>query len=368
MSLRSALFLFLGLGLLGQAPPDPTALGALDFLDLDPGPRYLEAVDAFNRKEFKRSAALLLLVLQRRSSDPQALLLLGMCYAQMKDAPRAARCVQAALDLGLPTPQWVEHHAAFAPVREAGAFQGARQAARAWTQARGEALFLEVPSILACRVHLPEGYDPKVPVPLLVGLHGRGSNAELMASIWTLFPKPPFIYVALEAPFVSTPTPNTPTLQRHWDIPGATRSLYQRVDPVLHRGILEAIHQLQARFSIQGVYLLGHSQGASMAYLVGLQEPERIQGILAFGGVLPTDFLPEGALGKGRVPVFIAHGRRDPVVALAEGERARKILEDSGHPVTWVPFEGGHEMGAEALKRAVAWVRGISPAPPSRSP
>jgi phospholipase/carboxylesterase len=49
------------------------------------------------------------------------------------------------------------------------------------------------------------------------------------------------------------------------------------------------------------------------------------------------------------LPIFIAHGRTDPVFAFAGSERMQRELAAAGHRVTWLPFDGGHEIPAEVV-------------------
>ena len=49
------------------------------------------------------------------------------------------------------------------------------------------------------------------------------------------------------------------------------------------------------------------------------------------------------------LPVFIAHGRQDQALPFAVAARLERRLREAGLVVTWVPFDGGHEMPAEVV-------------------
>ena len=49
------------------------------------------------------------------------------------------------------------------------------------------------------------------------------------------------------------------------------------------------------------------------------------------------------------LPVFIAHGRSDPVLSYAIAERFQGALRAAGLDVTWHPFDGAHEIPAEVV-------------------
>jgi phospholipase/carboxylesterase len=53
--------------------------------------------------------------------------------------------------------------------------------------------------------------------------------------------------------------------------------------------------------------------------------------------------------------VFQAHGRQDPVVPFAAGDRARVLLERHGFQVTWRPFSGGHTIPPETVRELGAF-------------
>jgi len=46
---------------------------------------------------------------------------------------------------------------------------------------------------------------------------------------------------------------------------------------------------------------------------------------------------------------FLSHGRHDPVLPFEGGSKARDLLEQHGFPVTWRPFNGGHEIPPPVL-------------------
>jgi phospholipase/carboxylesterase len=43
-------------------------------------------------------------------------------------------------------------------------------------------------------------------------------------------------------------------------------------------------------------------------------------------------------------PVFISHGNNDSDLAFSAGERLRDFVLEGPARLTWVPFEGGHEI------------------------
>ncbi|HEX5983011.1 MAG TPA: alpha/beta fold hydrolase [Solirubrobacterales bacterium] len=102
----------------------------------------------------------------------------------------------------------------------------------------------------------------------------------------------------------------------------------------------------------------GFSMGAVMSYAMGLGgDRPHVAGILALSGFVPTveGWEPHLADRKG-TPVFVSHGRRDPIIGIEFAERARELLEEGGLDVTYRESELGHQIDPAHLRDAVAWL------------
>jgi len=105
------------------------------------------------------------------------------------------------------------------------------------------------------------------------------------------------------------------------------------------------------------VWLVGFSQGASMATACALARPEMLRGVVAHSGRLtrravPT--LPAPALSG--FPVLWQHGRADPVVPVAFGHEARDVLGGLGMRVDYREYPIGHEISEESLRDLCGWL------------
>ena len=56
---------------------------------------------------------------------------------------------------------------------------------------------------------------------------------------------------------------------------------------------------------------------------------------------------------------LVSHGRDDPDLAFAAGERLQRFLRDAGAKVIWVPFNGGHEVPFQVWRRFRELVRDL---------
>jgi phospholipase/carboxylesterase len=98
------------------------------------------------------------------------------------------------------------------------------------------------------------------------------------------------------------------------------------------------------------VVLGGFSQGAIVSAEIAFRSDEPLRALIILSG----SFVDEAAWTRGvparrGLPVFIAHGRRDDVLRFDAAERLAATMVQSGLRVTWVPFDGGHEIPASVV-------------------
>lgn len=105
----------------------------------------------------------------------------------------------------------------------------------------------------------------------------------------------------------------------------------------------------------------GFSMGSVMSYSLGLAgDRPKPAGILAFSGFVPTvDGWQPDLASRNDLPVFIAHGRRDPIMEIDFARRARELLEAGGLPVEYHESDAGHEIDPGHLRAATDWLARI---------
>lgn len=104
------------------------------------------------------------------------------------------------------------------------------------------------------------------------------------------------------------------------------------------------------RYAPATVALVGFSQGAMLSIDVALAGAPGVDRVVAMSGVLLVDSVPGLAAPHPAKPRFLlSHGRYDAVVPFTSGSHAKDLLEKYGFPVTWRPFEGGHEIPEPVL-------------------
>lgn len=121
--------------------------------------------------------------------------------------------------------------------------------------------------------------------------------------------------------------------------------------------IQQLIAQISTDFSLSTgrIVLAGFSQGGVMALLAGLSSEERYAGVLALSTYLPAAALPDPLRCQ---PVMQCHGTADPVIPLAVGEEAAKLLAGTcaaQHQFKDYPM--AHQLCAEEVADIRTWLR-----------
>ncbi|HTV02280.1 MAG TPA: alpha/beta fold hydrolase [Luteitalea sp.] len=98
------------------------------------------------------------------------------------------------------------------------------------------------------------------------------------------------------------------------------------------------------------VVLGGFSQGAMVSAEIAFRSDERLQALVLLSPTIVDEpSWRDGIAARTGLPVFIAHGRTDRILPFGASSRLARTLADAGLKVTWVPFDGGHEIPAEVV-------------------
>ena len=216
------------------------------------------------------------------------------------------------------------------------------------------------------------------PVASLIVLHGLGADGNDFVPIareLDLSAVGPVRFVFPHAP-IRPVTLNGGMKMRAWyDI--YTPDLVRREDEAGLRASIADVQALLDREAALGIppertVLMGFSQGCAMALLAGLRAPQRLAGIAGLSGYLPLAATTEAERSAANrdVPVFMAHGRFDPVVVPARGTAARDALQALGYAVEWQEYPMEHSVCMEEIEDLNAWllkVLTVSSVPPHRN-
>lgn len=155
-------------------------------------------------------------------------------------------------------------------------------------------------------LHVPPGYDPKKPTPVVLALHGAAMNGSMM--VWfTNLNK-----TADAKGFIAVyPSGTGPGPLRTWNAGGLISRLKgKKTDDVAFIGhLLDELESI-ANVDRNRIYACGMSNGGMMSYRLASEMSDRIAAIAAVSGTMAMD-LPEPPRA---VPVLHFHGTSDGIV------------------------------------------------------
>lgn len=117
--------------------------------------------------------------------------------------------------------------------------------------------------------------------------------------------------------------------------------------------------QRQRGIGARQIILAGFSQGGAIALHTGLRHPEPLGGILVLSSylLLGSDFEGERHSASQATPIFMAHGRDDPIVPLSLAEESHHVLQQAGYNVAWQTYPMQHQICLEEIADIAAWFR-----------
>jgi predicted esterase len=185
-------------------------------------------------------------------------------------------------------------------------------------------------------LHVPPAAAQGAAAPLVVLFHGAGSTAAAALGL--------LAGLAGEAgPILLAPQ----SAGTSWDlVRGGFGPDVERVD-----GLLAHVFAT-CPVDPRRVALGGFSDGASYALSLGVGNGDLVTHLVAFS---PGFLAP--AARRGRPRVLVTHGTRDPVLPIDRcSRRLVPELRAAGYDVAYEEFDGGHVVGPDLARRAVAWL------------
>jgi phospholipase/carboxylesterase len=210
----------------------------------------------------------------------------------------------------------------------------------------------------------------KNPQHSIIWLHGLGADGhdfvpmvdelKLPVAVRYIFPHAPMRAVTINGGFV---------MRAWYDITSPPPSTIIRAgsdaqqDSAGIRSSQAAIEALIAREVEHGIapgniILAGFSQGGAIVLHTALRQRTALRGVMVLSAYLP---LVESAAKEIRAntkstPVFMAHGRNDPVIPYTLGEASKEVLQEFGYTVEWHEYAMQHTVSDAELRDIEAWL------------
>jgi len=198
--------------------------------------------------------------------------------------------------------------------------------------------------------------EPSVPARAsVIWLHGLGADGHDFAPIAPqLRIATPVRYVFPHAPQRPVTINNGYVMRAWYDITGFDSN--RKEDEAGMQASAVQVNALIARERERGIaagriLLAGFSQGGAVALHTGLRYHERLAGILALSTYLPlaASVGAEAQPANRAIPIFMAHGSEDTVIALPRALMSQQRLEELGYPVEWHCYPMAHSVCNEEI-------------------
>ncbi len=217
-------------------------------------------------------------------------------------------------------------------------------------------------------VEVHHGSSSDSPEASVIWMHGLGADAhdfepiipmlglDPELSIRFVFPNAPQIPVTLNMGMVMPAWYDINAadwMERKDDVEGVQRSARQ-ITTIIESEVARGV-------APENIVLAGFSQGGAMALYTALRHPDTLKGVMVLSGYLVCgDSLHrEAAAANDSIPIFVGHGKFDPMVPFDRAEHMRQALHKAGYSAEWHDYPMTHEVCAEECRHIGTWLNGI---------
>jgi len=202
----------------------------------------------------------------------------------------------------------------------------------------------------------------KNPQHSIIWLHGLGADGgdfvpvadelKLPVAVRYIFPDAPMRPVTINGGLVMRAWYDivSPSMAAQQDAAGIRASQF----------LIEALiaQEVQRNIAPGNIFLAGFSQGGAIALHAALRQTVPLGGVLALSTYLPLadKAVGEALPGTRDTPIFMAHGRSDPVIPYVLGADSRDALLRFGYTVDWHEYAMQHSVCEEELRDIEVWL------------
>ncbi len=195
--------------------------------------------------------------------------------------------------------------------------------------------------------------------PLLLLLHGYGSNEEDLFSFATELPDEYYV-ISARAPY---PLPPYGHAWYAINFDADENKFSDNEQAKLSRDrIIDFIDELPLKYAIDtdNITLIGFSQGSILSYAVALSNPTKIKRVVAMSGYLNKDLLSENYESNdfSNLKLFVSHGTVDQVVPVDwERQKSIPLLESLKIDFVYKEYPIGHGVSPQNFYDVVTWLQ-----------
>ena len=202
---------------------------------------------------------------------------------------------------------------------------------------------------------------PKVSIenpPLLVLLHGYGSNEEDLFSFASELPEE-LLIISVRAP-LSLGFGGFAWYSINFDASSQSKfsNLEEAKESIVKiENFIDTVVQ-EYQVNTQKMFVLGFSQGAILSYALSLRNPNKINKVLALSGYINTELIPQNLTADQckNLDFFISHGTVDQVLPIDWIRNSLPILDSLKIKYIFNEYLVGHGVNPQNFEDLKNWI------------
>lgn len=202
-------------------------------------------------------------------------------------------------------------------------------------------------------------YAPREePSPLLVALHGYGSNKGWMMREARQHAPEGFAVAALQGPHQHIKEPREKGGPLRYGFGWLTNFRPEESVALHHKAVLDLVASLVARGVArrESVFLLGFSQSCALNYRFAFTQRDVLRGVVGICGGIPGDWETNPAYGETRASVLHLNGTRDEFYTPERVAPYATQLRQRARDVEMRAYDAAHEFVPEMRGDVRAWL------------
>ncbi|KQT31637.1 alpha/beta hydrolase [Methylophilus sp. Leaf414] len=183
----------------------------------------------------------------------------------------------------------------------------------------------------------------------VIWMHGLGADGHDFKPVVHMLDLPHIKFILPHAPYRPVSLNNGYEMRAWYDIFGLQPDSPQDETGIKEmQGTINTMieSEISTGISSNRILLAGFSQGGAIALHTATRFNQPLAGVLALSTYLPlkSKLSSEQHPVNQHMPIWMAHGRFDNVIALSTAQSSREVLEDAGYPVEWHEYDMPHSV------------------------
>ena len=190
--------------------------------------------------------------------------------------------------------------------------------------------------------------------PLIILIHGYGSNEKDLFSLIDYLPKEAYI-ISLRGPIELFNNSYAwydiyvDANNKFYDHEGAKKIRDESskfIDEIIKHPNIDS----------DNITLIGFSQGAILSHAISYSYPRKIKNIMALSGVIDEKIMKR-ADSKPKTNIYISHGTNDNMIDYHISRESLNFYKSKNIDFTFESYDQGHGINEKNLKSLIIWLK-----------